>query len=576
VIPDLPATETPCNPKSENAKTNAEANEMNEFMNFANQWANRPATGSRNVPLVGTLLTYSTCVYSEEQTAWVRTDVSSSVANKGDIGDHTKNTGYGTLYLNTSPPTATLPGKPNTAEDPSTCDESAAMAFPFHILNHSRDATTDHPELQKNADLLDPTTLRIDLDGAVGSCTTPHSGANPKVKGIDECPDSADGLADDWDGDGCPDWDELDKNFSHDDTFSETLGYTGVPPTSGPPTFPGEQNGTDPFNPNDCDTNYSGINHIIATSAPNTATCDNAQIALGTCVGNGSYFACVAKLQHTKTGIQQPLVTTLQCYTNSATVTVNPHPDDLLVCGPADRCGNAKKGRGGSPSYLATPFISIQPGTLRTVLSGAGNYYDTDTNMLHNNGCFDNVKGVLGPGIWTQAVIEAHTGVGYVDIWFFVDCDAPKPTGPPDSHAKIEATEQGADKDTDHDGCTDATELRDGAGDELTGGLRDPWNYWDFYDMDRDGAVGFFDFLGLLRHFGSNDAGAAGTPESPDRKTNPILDVTPETALGVYHPAYDRGNSIPGANGWNENAADGSIGFFDFLSLLRQFGHSCS
>ena len=571
-----PPTKIPCNQKTLDAKTGAEKGQMNAFVNFVNQWTNRPTTA--NAKIVGApgeeQLVYQTCSFSETTGAWIRVDVNAGIVTKGD---QAKNIGHGVLYVATlSPTTPPDPTKPNEAVNPLECDPAGAIPFPFIIESHSRDATTDHPTV-------------VSTEKNFGIATDPDGPNDPKMKGVDQLPDN-DLLADDWDGDGCPDWDELDKNFNHDDTsVAQPDGYTGLNDLTIPMTK-GDQNGMDPFNPNDCDSNYGGISHVIATATPNTFKCTVGQIATGNCTGPGaSYFTCISNIEHIKTGKLQPLITTLQCYTNSTSVTVDFHGiaatgGDVGTCPPAlapplpdARCGDGLKGRGGSLSYLAGPFLDIQPGELRTVLQGAGNYYDTNTNTLHTSGCFQNVKGLLGPNIFVQSRIDAHTGVGYVNIWTQrPDCVKPAkaPNAPLEFHAKVETTEQGGNQalvDTDHDGCTDATELNDAAGSQQNGGIRDPWNYWDFYDMDFDGSIGFGDFLEMLQHYGSDDAGGTAVV---NRNSHPIK--TPETPLLVYHPRFDRGNFIPGANGWNENAADGSIGFNDFLSLLRQYTHSCA
>ena len=115
--------------------------------------------------------------------------------------------------------------------------------------------------------------------------------------------------------------------------------------------------------------------------------------------------------------------------------------------------------------------------------------------------------------------------------------------------------------DTDGDGCTDAQE---NGFDETLGGRRDYLNFWDFFDPNRDRSVGLLDFLAVLRHFG-----ATGDPSTLD------LDA-PEPPTGEYWALADRGGQAPGGDPWDELPANGSIGLSDFLSLLRQFGHTCA
>ncbi len=112
--------------------------------------------------------------------------------------------------------------------------------------------------------------------------------------------------------------------------------------------------------------------------------------------------------------------------------------------------------------------------------------------------------------------------------------------------------------DTDGDGCTDAQE---NGPDERLGGRRDYLNYWDFFDMNGDGAVSFLDFLLLVQRFG-----AEGDPEIDPLSAPP---PAPE-----YHTRFDR--TLAGKEPWSLGPPDGAIGFGDFLALVGQFGHSCA
>ncbi len=121
--------------------------------------------------------------------------------------------------------------------------------------------------------------------------------------------------------------------------------------------------------------------------------------------------------------------------------------------------------------------------------------------------------------------------------------------------------------DADGDGCTNSQELGDSA---HFGGRRDSANFWDFFDADRDSAVGFGDFLVFVQHFGTNDEGGSALV---NRNSDPL--TTPDAGPGSYHPLVDRG-AVIGANPWNVAAPDGAIGFTDFLALVSQFGHTCA
>jgi hypothetical protein len=125
----------------------------------------------------------------------------------------------------------------------------------------------------------------------------------------------------------------------------------------------------------------------------------------------------------------------------------------------------------------------------------------------------------------------------------------------------------GTDLDDDNDGCTDEQEL---GSNPVFGGRRNPHNFWDFFDPDRDGAVAFGDFLLFVQHFGTNDEGGSALV---NRNSDPL--TTPDPGLGNYHPLFDRG-AVVGTNPWNAGPPDGAIAFGDFLALVSQFGHSCA
>jgi hypothetical protein len=121
--------------------------------------------------------------------------------------------------------------------------------------------------------------------------------------------------------------------------------------------------------------------------------------------------------------------------------------------------------------------------------------------------------------------------------------------------------------DTDQDGCTDKAELQTAPGSETSGGLRDPNNFWDFFDTpdnsnQRNKVVAGADFFRVLARFGS----------SGDPGGDPLSLPPPAPA---YHTAFDRGPSS-GPNTWNLTAANGAIAGTDFFAFLEQFGHSCS
>ncbi len=120
------------------------------------------------------------------------------------------------------------------------------------------------------------------------------------------------------------------------------------------------------------------------------------------------------------------------------------------------------------------------------------------------------------------------------------------------------------DPNDDNDGCTDAQEI---GLNPVAGGLRDPHNFWDFYDvptgagLTRDGAVSGPDIFAVIGRF--NTSGDAG------------IDPLSTPPASGYHTAYDRG-PIVGANPWNLGSANGSVAGTDIFAVIGQFNHSCA
>ncbi|MGB2693930.1 MAG: flexitail domain-containing putative surface protein [Dehalococcoidia bacterium] len=116
--------------------------------------------------------------------------------------------------------------------------------------------------------------------------------------------------------------------------------------------------------------------------------------------------------------------------------------------------------------------------------------------------------------------------------------------------------------DEDQDGCADWEELGSAQG---PGGLRDPFNFWDFFDTPdtnnvRDKAISAGDMTRVIARYGTTG----------DPNINPLSQPPPTG----YHPAFDRGDSL-GPGNWNRDAANGSITVADVSAVVNQFGHTC-
>jgi subtilisin family serine protease len=105
------------------------------------------------------------------------------------------------------------------------------------------------------------------------------------------------------------------------------------------------------------------------------------------------------------------------------------------------------------------------------------------------------------------------------------------------------------DGDFDGDGCSDIEEL----GPELRlGGMRNPLNPYDFYDVNGDRAVNMLDDVLAV-------ASAFGLAKDPN-----------------YDAALDRSPPPPGAQPWQLGPPDGAIGITtDVMAAVAQFGHNC-
>ncbi len=112
-----------------------------------------------------------------------------------------------------------------------------------------------------------------------------------------------------------------------------------------------------------------------------------------------------------------------------------------------------------------------------------------------------------------------------------------------------------SDTDTDDDGCQDGAEL---GPDEKLGGLRDPLNPNDFYDV-----------LG----------GGGGPPDKIIDLSNDIFGViihyAPTGTEPEYDVNFDRGPTS-GPNVWNMGPPDGVIDLTnDILGVIQQYLHDC-
>jgi hypothetical protein len=570
LVPDGPSVQFDCQDKDSAAQGAAENGLIHNRLDYATVGeGTRPNFSGTYDSGAGTL-SYGTCDFSEALGLWIRQETSLTV-DKGPG----KSTGSATLFLGTSAPSAESP--PGHATDYTTCTTVGSFAFPSVLRSDEREPSTD------------------------GTVVAPAV-ADPSPA-LD---DSADGLSDDWDGDGCPDWDEL-ALFSDPD-----------------------QNGADPFNPQDCDTVIGGISYVQATAVRNT---DNNGLlgVLNDEPGNGIYFFCLVDGQQTGGNI----TLTPFCYTDSTLAIVNGfHPlanngaaAPNTNCGgvtppPTTACGDGRSGpkppKGSNPgadSYAAVGTrydadAAEGAGTCGDELDGDG---DTAVDQFDNGcrqgpvfdptvltgtvageiasveGCFSDATGLTGPNVYIDLTLNVKTGGGIIDIWIAQPTCAVPGGAPTFNDAELDSVEFntkagitnvtklpdtppvgvgwvsnqtfGPTLDNDNDGCDTKAEILNS--DPAAGGIRDPFNTWDLYDPTRDGAVAGTDFFAVLGRFGS----------SGDPGLDSVFGSIP--AAPAYHTRFDRGDTVPGSAVHVKGAADGNITGVDFFSVLAQFGHTC-
>ena len=102
------------------------------------------------------------------------------------------------------------------------------------------------------------------------------------------------------------------------------------------------------------------------------------------------------------------------------------------------------------------------------------------------------------------------------------------------------------DIDDDNDLCMDAEEL---GPNHLFGGERDPFNYYDFYDVNGDAFIELGDTLKVLAHFGHGKEDDA----DDDRIDRNVLGPKP----------------------WRSSASDDGVDLTDALNNLKSFGDGC-
>ncbi|MEX0786130.1 MAG: flexitail domain-containing putative surface protein, partial [Dehalococcoidia bacterium] len=246
----------------------------------------------------------------------------------------------------------------------------------------------------------------------------------------------------------------------------------------------------------------------------------------------GAYIHCISDVQQAGADLVAPIL----CYFDSTTVIVNP-----------EHSSDTGDGLFGVPP--PEPFADIEGS--QTELTGT-----VGSNTISLEGCFEDEDGqstALGH-VYTDVSFNANTGLGTADIWLFEtlgNCTGGTPDGAPDiddaSMRTVRQAVRADNRDTDTDGCPDASELSQIA--EL-GGMRDPWNAWDYFNPTNDGHIRVDDILAVAELFGE-------TPPGPP-----------------YDEKYDR-STLTGGNAWNIAGPDDAINADDVVRAAAQYRHDC-
>jgi len=333
-------------------------------------------------------------------------------------------------------------------------------------------------------------------------------------------PDPAtDGWDSDWDKDGCLDWEELNAN----QPVSKAAGGGG----------------RDAFNPYDCGR-IDGAWDVTIEADP-ISTSDG-----GNTITPGSFFRCRAAIS----GTSMPIY----CYRDDPTLDIN------IQAAP----GINGDGLSGSIWPTGTDGLPPAPaGPYGDVNSSHDVWTTTYTNgsdSLALSGCLQDIDGVNPEGyvyVETSMDVNVASGYGEADVWTNQtqgNCNAGTPAGGPTYNdvaiyigTQADATYDN-DYDQDLDGCSNLAEL---GNNPATGGLRDPFNRYDYYDVSqpRDGVIDLAnDILGVILNF----------------------------APGGYPPGdenWDRPAPMSGnAGAWSRGVPDGVIDLpNDILGVILQF-----
>jgi hypothetical protein len=115
--------------------------------------------------------------------------------------------------------------------------------------------------------------------------------------------------------------------------------------------------------------------------------------------------------------------------------------------------------------------------------------------------------------------------------------------------------------DSDGDGCSDVKEQQTAPGSQLSGGVRDYLNPWDYFNPTHDHLNRVDDILAVVNAYFHDDVdGNPGLPPYPSG----------------YNPDTDRALPIGAPHVWSLQAPNGMERVDDILNIVKQYFHDCS
>jgi hypothetical protein len=166
--------------------------------------------------------------------------------------------------------------------------------------------------------------------------------------------------------------------------------------------------------------------------------------------------------------------------------------------------------------------------------------------------CFEYIEEEAWFQISTRVLLDKvlfNEDRGDFVTYFYDEEDCSEPTAWLEGTDNFSSTEIPSDTDTDGDWCPDGNEL---SGNQAQGGLRDPFNAWDYMNPTEDGQNRVDDILAVVNAY-----------------------FCDEGSCGEYSTTTDRTSLVPGPAGWNLGPPNGQQRVDDILASVKSYFHDC-